>query len=132
MRMNAKSLIIACDGFRDSCHCLLEVLVTRIDVKPLLQYVVRRQLGELLEDRGLLCVFRADQRAMPFPSASLGWFDQDHHHAAKQIDGQPPNILLVKKLACSLKTSKVHSFSNVLFRDFHLEGVMTTARPGVD
>jgi hypothetical protein len=26
---------------------------------------------------------------MPFPSASLGWFDQDHHHSAKQIDGQP-------------------------------------------
>jgi hypothetical protein len=43
--------------------------------------------------RGLLRVFRTDQHATPFPSASLGWFDQDHPHAAKQIDGKPAEHL---------------------------------------
>jgi hypothetical protein len=54
MRMNAKSPIIAGDGFRDSFPCLLEVLVTRIDVKPLTRYVVRRQLGNSSRIGGLL------------------------------------------------------------------------------
>jgi hypothetical protein len=61
MRMNAKSLIIAGDGFRDSLHCLLEVLVTRIDEKPLLQYVVRRQFGGTL--RGSRVVARVPCRS---------------------------------------------------------------------
>jgi hypothetical protein len=79
------------------------------DVKPLLQYVVRHQLGELFEDPGLLRVFRADQHAMPFPSGSLGWFDQDHHHAAKQIDGQPAE----------------HPFGEEAGAFFEVAGVMT-------
>jgi hypothetical protein len=33
-------------------------------------------------------IFGADQDAVPLPSASLGWFDQEHHLPAEQIDGQ--------------------------------------------
>ena len=44
--------------------------MTRVDVKPLLQHVVRRQFGELFDDRGLLRKFGAEQDAMPLPPAS--------------------------------------------------------------
>ena len=88
--MNPESLVIPRDGFRDSFHRRLEVLMNRIDVKPLLQDVVRRQVRELFDDRGLMRIFRADQDAMPRPPAAFRWFDQEHHLAAKQVDGQSP------------------------------------------
>ena len=87
--MNPESLVIPRDGFRNSFHRQLEVLMTRVDVEPLLQDVVGRQLRELFDERGLMSMFRADQNAMPFPAAGLGWFDQEHHLAAEQVDGQP-------------------------------------------
>ncbi len=86
--MNPESLVIPRDGFRHSFNRRLEVLVTRVDVEPLLQDVVRRQLRELFDDRGLMRMFRADQDAMPVPPASLGWLDQEHHLAAEQVDCQ--------------------------------------------
>ena len=88
MRMNPESLVIPRDGFRHSFHRRLEVLLMRVDVEPLLQDVVRRQLRELFDDRGLMRMLRADQDAMPLPPASPGWFDQEHHLAAEQVDGQ--------------------------------------------
>lgn len=88
MRPNAESLVIPRDGFRHSFHRRLEVLTTRVNVEPLLQDFVRHQFRELFDDRGLLRMFGADQDAMPLPPASPGWFDQDHHHAAEQVDGQ--------------------------------------------
>ncbi len=86
--MNPESLVIPRDGFRHSFNRRLEVLMTRVDVEPLLQDVVRRQLRELFDDRGLMRMFRADQDAMPLPPASPGWFDQEHHLATEQVDGQ--------------------------------------------
>jgi hypothetical protein len=50
--------------------------MTRVEVEPLLQHVVRGQLRELFNDRGLMRMFRADQDAMPRPPASPGWFDK--------------------------------------------------------
>ena len=86
--MNPESLVIPSDGCRHPFHRRLEVFMTRVEVEPLLQYVVRRQLREFFNDRGLMCMFRADQDAMPLPPASPGWFDQEHHLTAEQIDGQ--------------------------------------------
>ncbi len=86
--MNPESLVIPSDGSRHSFHRRLEVLLMRVDVEPLLQDVVRRQLRELFDDRGLMRMLRADQDAMPLPPASPGWFDQEHHLAAEQVDGQ--------------------------------------------
>jgi hypothetical protein len=86
--MNPESRVIARDRFCHSFHCLLEVLITRIDVEPLLQDVMRRQLRELLDDRGVMRMLSTDQNAMPLPPPRLGWFDQDHHLAAEQVDGQ--------------------------------------------
>ena len=86
--MNPESLVIPRDGCRHSLHRRLEVLMTRVDVEPLLQDVVRRQLRELFDDRGLMRMFRADQDAMPLPPTSLGLFDQEHHLATEQVDGQ--------------------------------------------
>ena len=88
MGTNAESLVIPRDGLRHAFHRRLEVLMTRVDVEPLLQNVVRRQFRELFDDPGLLCSVSADQDAMPVPPASPGWFDQDHHHATEQVNGQ--------------------------------------------
>src|SRR5262249_3427218 len=88
MRINPESWVIVGDGFRHSFHRQLEFLMSRGDIEPLLQDVVRHQLWELFDDRGLIRMFRADQYAMPFPPASLGWFDQDQHLTAEQVCGQ--------------------------------------------
>ncbi len=84
-RMNPESRVIPGDG---SCHSLqrrLEVRVSRVDVEPLLQDVVRRQLRKLFDDRGVMRTLRADQNAMPLPPPSPGWFDQEHHLTAEQV-----------------------------------------------
>jgi hypothetical protein len=86
--MNPESLVIPRDGFCHSSHRRLEVVMTRVDVEPLLQGVMRGQLRERFDDRGLMRMIRADQDTMPLPPASPGWFDQDHHLAAEQVDGQ--------------------------------------------
>lgn len=88
MRMNPESFVIPRDGSRDSFHRRLEVLMARVDVEPLLQYVVRLQLRKLFSDRGLMRMFRTDQNTMPLPPAGLGRFNQHHHLTAEQINGQ--------------------------------------------
>ena len=88
MRVNSKSLIIPRDGCRHLFHRRLELLMKRSDVEPFLQDVVWRQLRELFDDRRLMCVFGTDQGAVPLPATSLGWFDQQHHLPAEQVDGQ--------------------------------------------
>jgi hypothetical protein len=60
----------------------------RVDVEPLLQDVMRRQLWELLDDCGVMRTFRADQDTVPLPAAGLGWFDQQDHLATEQVGGQ--------------------------------------------
>ena len=52
--MNPESLVIPRDGFRHSFHRRLELLMVRVDVEPLLQDVVRRELRKLFNDRGLM------------------------------------------------------------------------------
>jgi hypothetical protein len=104
--MNPESLVIPRDGFRHSFHRRLEVLMTRVDVEPLLQDGVRCQLRELFDDRGLMCMFRADQDTMPLPPASLGWFDQEHHLATKQVDGQATEHPLGEEAGVVLKDLK--------------------------
>ena len=88
MRVNSKSLIIPRDGCRHLFHRRLELLMKRSDVEPFFQDVVSRQLRELFDDRLLMCIFGADQDAVPLPATSLGWFDQQHHLPAEQVDGQ--------------------------------------------
>src|SRR5262249_38029378 len=88
MRMNPESLVISRDGFCHAFHRRLEVLMTRVDVEPLLQDFVRRQLRERFDDRRLMCMVRADEDTVPLPAASPGWFDQDHHLTAEQVNGQ--------------------------------------------
>ena len=80
--------------------------MTRVDVEPLLQKVVRHQLPELFDDRGLMCMFRADQHSMPLPPAILCWFDEEHHLATKQIDGQTTEHPLGEEAGMVLKTLK--------------------------
>ena len=88
--MNPESLIVPGDGPGHSLNGRFEIRMSRVDEEPFLQDVVRRQLRELSDDRRVMRMFRADQDAVPLPSASLGWFDQDHHLAAEQVDGQSP------------------------------------------
>jgi len=88
-RLNAESLVIARDRLRNVFHRPLEVFVPRVDIEPLLQDVVRRQMPELFDDRRLMLMFRAHQHAVPLPSSRLGWLDKDHHLAAEKIRGQP-------------------------------------------
>ena len=88
MRVNTESLVIPLDGFRHSFHRRFEVFMPRVDVEPFLQDVVRCQLWELFDDRGLMRMFCAEQDAMPLPPASPGWLHQDHHLAAEQVHGQ--------------------------------------------
>jgi hypothetical protein len=72
MRMNPESRVIPGDGFRHSLDGRLEVLVSRVDVEPLLQDVVRGQLRELFDDSWLMRMFGADQHAMPLPPGGPG------------------------------------------------------------
>jgi hypothetical protein len=81
--MNPESLVVPGDGPDHSLQRRFEIRVSRVDEKPLLQDVVRRQLRELRDDRGVMRVFRANQHTMPFPPPSFGWFDQDHHLTAE-------------------------------------------------
>ena len=104
--MDPESLVVLCDGFRNSFHRRLEVLMTRGDVEPLLQDVVRRQLRELFDDRRLMRMFRADQDAMPLPPATHRWFDQDDHLAAEQVDGQSTEHPLGEKAGMVLEDLK--------------------------
>ncbi len=104
--MNPESLVVPRDGFCHTFHRGFEVLMTRVDVEPLLQKVVRHQLPELFDDRGLMCMFRADQHSMPLPPAILCWFDQEHHLATKQIDGQATEHPLGEEAGMVLKTLK--------------------------
>ena len=104
--MNPESLVIPSDGCRHPFHRRLEVFMTRVEVEPLLQHVVRRQLRELFSDRGLIQMFRADQDTMPRPPASPGWFDQEHHLATKQVDGQATEHPLGEEAGMVLKTLK--------------------------
>src|SRR6516225_9845480 len=90
MRVNPESLVIALDGFGHSFDRRFEVFVPRVYVEPLLQDIVRCQLRKLSDDGGLVRTLRANQDTMPLPPASFGWFDQDHHLAAEQVDGQSP------------------------------------------
>jgi len=62
--------------------------MVRIYVEPLLQDVVRRELRKLFDDRGMVHPIRADQHTVPLPPACLSWFNQYHHLAAEQVDGQ--------------------------------------------
>ena len=104
--MNSESLVVLRDGFCYTFHRRLEVLMTRVNVEPLLQKVVRYQLPKLFDDRGLMCMFRADQHSMPLPPAILCWFDQEHHLATKQVDGQATEHPLGEEAGMILKTLK--------------------------
>ena len=86
--MNPESLVVSGDGSGHSLQRRLEVRVSRIDEEPLLQDRVRRQLRELADDSAVMRVFRAYENTMPLPSASFGWFDQDHHLTTEEVDGQ--------------------------------------------
>ena len=86
--MNPESLIVPCNRLRYSFHCRFEIVMTRVDVEPLSQNVVPRQLRELFDDCGVTRTLRADQDAMPLPPPRAGWFDQDHHLAAEHVNGQ--------------------------------------------
>ena len=104
--MNPESLVVPRDGFRHTFHRRLEVLMTRVDVEPLLQGIVRRQLPELFDDRRLMCMVRTDQHTMPLPPAILRWFDQEHHLATKQVDGQATEHPLGEEAGMVFKTVK--------------------------
>ena len=88
-RLDAESLVTARHSVRHSFHRLVEVLVARVDVEPFPQDIVRSQVLELLDDRRLMLVFRADEHAVPLPSSRLGWLDQDHHLPTKEIRRKP-------------------------------------------
>ncbi len=86
--MNAESSVIPRDGVGHPFHGRFELLMTRVDVEPLLQDVVTRQVRKLFDDRRLMRMYRAEQDAMPLPAATPGWLDQNHHLAAEQVSGQ--------------------------------------------
>src|SRR5262249_42345143 len=106
MRINPESRVIPGDGFRHSFHRQLEVLMTRVDIEPLLQDVVRRQMRELFENSVLMRMFRADKNAMPHPAASLGWFHQHQHLAAEQVSGQSTEHPFYEEAGVFLKDLK--------------------------
>ena len=62
--------------------------MTRVNIEPLFQDVVRRQLRELFDDREVMDMIRAEQDTMPLPPAGFGRFDQNHHQASEQVDCQ--------------------------------------------
>ncbi len=104
--MNPEPVVVPSDGFRHSFHSGLEVLMTRVDVEPLFQDFVRLQLRDFFDDRGLIRTLCADQDPMPVPPAAPGWFDQDHHLAAEQVDGQSTEHPLCEKARLVLKGLK--------------------------
>ena len=63
-------------------------------------------MRELVNDRGLICTFRADQDAMPLPPASLDWLDQNHHLAAEQVYRQPTEHRLGEEAGMVLEDLK--------------------------
>ena len=87
--MNSKSWVVPGDGFRHSFQRRLEVRVPRVEIEPLLEDAMRRQLRELGDDRAVMRVVGADEDAVPLPPAGLRRLDEDHHLAAEQVDGQP-------------------------------------------
>jgi hypothetical protein len=64
------------------------------------------QLRELLHDRRLMRMFGADQDAMPLPPTASGWFHQDHHLAAEEVDGQSAKHPLREKARMALEDLK--------------------------
>jgi len=95
--MNSEPRVVASDRLRHSLHRRLELRMSRVDVEPFLQHIVRRQWLELSDNRGVMRVFGADQDAVPFPAARLGWFHQHQHLPAEQIDGEPTEHPLREK-----------------------------------
>src|SRR5690242_14398366 len=103
MRLNSEARIIPGDGFCQALHRSLKVLMMRVDVEPLLQDIVRRQLRELFDDYCVMRTFGADQDTVPLPAAGLGWLDQHDHLATEDIGGQSTEHPLGEKAGMILE-----------------------------
>ena len=118
VRTDTEPPVIARDRSSHPIHRRLEVLMTRVDVEPLLQDVVRCQLRKFFDDARMMRMLGADQDAVPFPPPSSGWFDQDHHHPAEQVDGEPTEHPLGEETRVVFEDLKDPFVVERLHRDF--------------